>query len=332
MENTSKPFDLVLVYRVTDYCNLNCTFCAHARELARPRQAANVADVLALGKVLSAYRQKTGHSVLVNWLGGEPLLWGPVKELGRAYKAFGLDLSATTNGTPLASKRMRRHLVDHYSQLTISVDGFASFHDNNRGKDGLFNEVQKNVIALATERTEAGRSLHLRMNVVLTSQNITQFVPLCRTFATWGVNEITYNQLGGRDRPENFEKLRLSLGQVDDLIALLPALKGEMENQGVFMNANPQYTARFKAYAAGKTICVRDCDPGKGSMFIDEQSRIAPCNFTVEDYGVHTSTITSVDQFIKLPQRFAAMQRSKHLLACRDCMSTRVSGKFEAKL
>lgn len=322
-------FNPVIVYRVTDFCNLNCVFCAHARELVRPRNQANPQDVLDFGNVLAAYREKTGNRVLVNWLGGEPLSWKPLAKMSEEYKHLGIDLSATTNGVPLNSPEMRAHIIKNYTQLTISVDGFASFHDKKRGMSGLFALVEKAVTALSKERDRAGSNLHLRINTVLMCENFSQFPELCKTFASWGINEITYNQLGGRDRPENFAELRLQPEHIDSLEKLLPSLKVYMESKGVFINTNPNYITRFKAYARDESIYVENCNPGQNFLFIDEHSRIAPCNFTVDDYGISVREITSVRKLEDLPARFAAKQKANHSYACHNCMSTQVSGKFD---
>jgi len=322
------PFFPVIVYRVTDFCNLNCVFCAHARELVRPRCEVAPADVLQLGRVLGNYREKTGNRPLVNWLGGEPLFWKPLTKIVDQYKKLGVDVSATTNGTPLQSRELLTHVAQNYTQLTISIDGFAAFHDKKRGKDGLYDQVSKAVPALAKERDGAGSKLHLRMNTVLMRDNFSQFPELCKTFASWGVNEITYNQLGGRDRPENFQSLRLLPQQVETLERILPDLKADMDQKGVFINTNPDYIARFKAYASDEVIDVKDCKPGTGFFFIDEFSNIAPCNFTVDSYKVPVREIETVEQFEALPERFTQMQQTAQHPACKNCMSTRVSGKF----
>src|SRR5688572_19047034 len=70
--------EMIVVWRVTERCNLSCAFCAYDRRVRRPRQDADPASILAFGAVLADYQHRTGDSVLVSWLGGEPLIWPPL--------------------------------------------------------------------------------------------------------------------------------------------------------------------------------------------------------------------------------------------------------------
>lgn len=331
MKPFAKPYDLVIVWRVTDYCNLDCGFCAHANTLTRRRTSVAEDEAMSFGQLLHGYKKETGHNILVNFLGGEPLYWKHLRATATAFKKWGMDISATTNGVPLQKPDLQQAIVNQFSQLTVSVDGFAAFHDKNRGKEGLFEAVAANTKTLADLRTARDKGLYLRANVVLARENFDMFPDLCRTVAGWGVNEITYNQVGGRDRPENFAHYKLSPEHIDRLEKILPPLRLQMEAQGVHINTNPDYLRRFKAYAEGKSLYVKDCAPGRNFLFVDEDCRIAPCNFTTDSYGVPLRSIETVKTFRELPEHFADLQRTRHHMACKDCMSTRVSGKFIPK-
>src|SRR5262249_33471527 len=125
---------MVVVWRVTERCNLACKFCGFDRDLTRPRRDADVESIRAFGPLLAEYQCRTGDRVLVSWLGGEPLLWPPLTELSRIFtEDYRLRISTTTNGTCLGSRSMRAHLLEHYSELTISIDGIGSLHDELRG-------------------------------------------------------------------------------------------------------------------------------------------------------------------------------------------------------
>src|SRR5882757_1057963 len=124
---------VIIVWRVNTHCNLNCGFCAHARELRIPRLTADPNAILKLAATLSAFRSETGNRVLVSWLGGEPLLWQPLTGLSATLvNDFGIEVSATTNGTALGSPALRSAIIRNFSELTISVDGPASFHNEIR--------------------------------------------------------------------------------------------------------------------------------------------------------------------------------------------------------
>src|SRR5258708_23196571 len=191
---------MIVVWGVVDSCNLSCPFCTFDQRLEFPRSSADPKDILAFAAVLADHQARTGDRVLLSWLGGEPLRWKPLEQLTHAVRALGLEVSATTNGSTLGSPNVRRHVGDTYKELTVSVDGFSSFHDPMRGWPGGFEKLRLSVPALVREARTLGSDLKLRDNAVLMRQNVADFAALCAELAEWGITEITYNQLGGRDR------------------------------------------------------------------------------------------------------------------------------------
>jgi radical SAM protein with 4Fe4S-binding SPASM domain len=320
---------MIVVWRVTDSCNLSCPFCAFDKRLAFPRREANPADIRRFAAVLSDYQARTGDRVLLSWLGGEPLRWKPLAELTQAVRSLGLDVSATTNGSTLGSPAVRRHLCEAYKELTISIDGFSGFHDAMRGWSGAFEKLRVWITALAQEAHRLGSRLKLRANVVLMHQNVKDFDSLCFELAKWGIAEITFNQLGGRDRPEYYPAHRLTYADIDALETRLPDIRSRLLDQGAVLVGGSDYLSRFRASARNEPISVEDCEPGERFLFIDEAGHISPCSFTTQDYGIDIRTVKSTADLIALPGRFRALRRAKRSTQCDDCLSTQVCGKFE---
>jgi MoaA/NifB/PqqE/SkfB family radical SAM enzyme len=321
---------VVIVWRVTERCNLACGFCAYDRTVPRRRRDADPAAIRAFGEVLADYQGATSDRVLVSWLGGEPLLWRPLAALTAAFTARDLRISTTTNGSSLASLAVRAHLLEHYSELTVSVDGFAPFHDQVRGWKGGFAAVRGGVVALAEERRCAGHGPRLRANVVLMRDNIADFPALCAELVSWGIDEVTFNQLGGSDRPEFYPAHRLLPTQVDALAAELPGLRQRLARDGARLCGGVRYLDRIRSTAAGRRLPVQDCDPGAEFLFVTEDGRVAPCSFTVDGYGIPIDRLTSLHEFLELRARFAAARRDDRLPVCDDCPSTHVFAKFDA--
>ena len=314
----------VVVWRITERCNLSCGFCAYSRTLERSRREADPAEVLRFGRVLAAFQEATGQRVLVSWLGGEPLLWPALAELSATFSdTLGLALSTTTNGTALASPRVREMLATHFAELTVSIDGLTDFHDRVRGWPGGFASLRESVRALE------GPALR-RANTVLMRDNIADYPALCRELATWGFRELTFNQLGGNDRPEFHAIHRLHAEQVRALWAALPALRNELAARGVTLRGSPAYLRRIEATTSGARLPVEDCQPGARFLFIDEMGRAAPCSFTAAGYSVPISELRTVADLRNLPQRFATMRSAQRLAPCLDCHSTQVCEKFHA--
>ncbi len=323
-----KTRSLVVVWRVTERCNLGCKFCAYDRAVERSRRDADPASILAFGSVLGEYSREIGIPILVSWLGGEPLIWQPLTKLTTSFRNWGLKISTTTNGAVLGSPQMRAHLLEHYSEITVSVDGLGAVHDASRGWAGGFDILRRGVRALSEVKRERGVGPLLRANVVLMRETVHQFPALCRELAEWGITEITFNQLGGNDRPEFYPANRLRTDQVAWLAEELPALSAELALCGVRLAGGSDYLRRIDASSRDLRIAVEDCRPGEDFLFIDETGLAAPCSFTGAAYGVPIAELRSARDLRDLPARFRAMQRCRREAACEDCHSTRVFEKF----
>jgi AdoMet-dependent heme synthase len=327
---THKPQpDMVIVWRVTEWCNLRCKFCAYDRDLLRERRNADPEQILSFGRILAEFQQTTGEPVLVSWLGGEPFLWSHLRALAEIYaKEYRLRISTTTNGTTLHSPLLRGHLLECYSELTISVDGPGSFHDASRGWEGGFSSLRASVRALAQEKNKSGRELTLRANVVLMNHNLGLLEELCAELCTWGIQEISFNQLGGMDRPEFFPAHRLRPLDIPRLLEMLPRISDSAADQGVRILGETEYIRRIAATTSNRRLSVDDCRPGQDFLFIDEQGRVAPCSFTPSEYGVFISEIRDCEDLVELPARFNTLRSERRSAFCEDCHSTQHFKKF----
>ena len=321
--------DLVVLWRVFEHCNLACQFCGYSKALRRPRTVADPGRVAAFGEILGEFARNRGRSVSVSWLGGEPLLWPELPALSRTFRrAFGVGVGVTTNGGPLASRSVRASLVEDYSHVTVSVDGVGGFHDARRDSQGLFDRIGRSVRALRAEADAAKSAVVLRVNTILMRGNVSEFERLCREVATWGVTELTFNQLGGNDRPEFYPDNRLLPEQVERFAAGLPVIRAELGRVGLTIHGSDRYLHRIASSAEGRAIPIDDCGPGRSFLFIDEQGRVSPCSFTSSGYGVPIGEIADPDDLARLPETFSRLRREKRAAPCEDCHSTQVFDKF----
>ena len=321
---------LVVLWRITEICDLACPFCAYSRELRRSRTSADPDDILRFGALLSDYGRNYQRAVLVSWLGGEPLLWRPLFEISRVFKReFGLQVSLTTNGTRLGSAEVRSRIAADFDEITISVDGVGAGHDSGRRASGLYDRIQENVRRIDQLRGGRGHTPRLRVNTVLMRDNIHSFESLCQAAAEWGIEDLTFNALGGRDRPEFFPDHCLRPDDVKWLRESLPGIRERMAKLGLVILGSDRYLGRFQATVTNNQLPIADCQPGQHFLFIDERGVIAPCSFTTRGYGIHRTEIHSARDLAGLPLSFMDRQQAQCLAPCCDCPSTQVFGKFD---
>lgn len=320
---------MIVLWRVSNHCNLACPFCAYDKRLGLPREEADPARVARFIDLLGAWRGATGQPVLLSWLGGEPLLWAPRTELDARAAEQGVDLSLTTNGTRLGAPQVRAELVRRYREVTISIDGMADFHDAMRGWRGAFAKLAQTVPALVAERDAASAGLKVRINTVLMRDNIAGFASLCRMLADWGVDEISFNQLGGRDRPEFYPSHGLSSDDVARLADEVPRLRSELRQVGTTLVGGAAYLERFADSVAGRPLPITDCRVAETFLFIDEAGRVAPCSFAPEHFEITVDGLQSPADLDALPQRLRSHQSGNAHRDCADCPSTQQFAKFE---
>lgn len=265
--------------------------------------------------------------MLVSWLGGEPLGWEGLPSLARAFRQdFGLTLGVTTNGLPLLRPQVRDQLLADYEQVTVSVDGLAPLHDHVRGSEGLWEHLRRGVELLRVEDRHC--ALWRRVNTVLMRGNIEEFAPFCKEMNAWGFHELTFNQLGGNDRPEFYPTNRILPEQLPQFRRDLMAVR-QLEDPGAMIVRGAEaYLQRIEASARNQRIAIGDCTPGRQFLFIDPTGRVSPCSFTSEAYGVPIADIDSIAAFLQLSERFDLSRQRIRAQACEDCHANHVFDKF----
>ncbi|GAA5482178.1 radical SAM protein [Haloferula sargassicola] len=319
---------MIVVWRVTTGCNSACPFCAYDRRLRFPRNSASADEVRRLLEILAGYQREHDDPVLVSWLGGEPFLWPHLPALTLHAQHLGLRVSATTNGSTLGSPDVRRHVLDHYSELTISLDAPDEAHDELRSSPGLFLMLRSAVSALARQRAIEARPLKIRINTVLLWSTIDCFSELVDEVAEWGVDEVTFNLLGGRDRPDYYAINHPSLAQIERFSQRLPSLRKQAASVNMVIAGTPDYVHRMRSAVQGHPHAVDDCGPGENFLFIDERGSVSPCSFTTRTLGMPSSGIHDASDIARLRDRFANSRAALRPCVCDDCPSTQVFGKF----
>lgn len=309
---------------------MKCLFCSYSIDVKRKRNDADEAEVARVLKVLGQHKRETKEDMLISWIGGEPFLWKPLLPLTKELtEEYGIDASTTTNGLILSQKDIRQEIIKYFSEVVFSLDGFSKCNDRVRQYAGHFRTVTENIAALDYERKAAGSKLIIKVNTILMQENIGQFEEFCSLLVKLGVDEVTFNQLGGFDRPEFFADNRLQPNQVRNLIDNFPLLKEKFFQKGLIIHGSTDYLQRIRLSTENKKIFVDDCNPGSWFWFINENGYISPCSYTTYEYMYDTKKIICADDIGNVEKYFRRVRKSNRSNWCDDCYCTQVYDKFE---
>ena len=253
------------------------------------------------------------------------MLWRDWPRYSALARARGLAVSTTSNGTTLQQPHVRADVLDHLDELTLSVDAIGATHDRLRGWPGGYRRTLDAIERLARERAATGSALRLRANIVLMRSTIDAFAALTAQLAAAGIDEISFNLLGGRDRPEFHAIEAVRSSAFERFLQRLPEVRAELARSGVTLIGSTDYEVRLRSAVRGQPWPVADCAPGTQFLFVDELGRVAPCAFTGADYGI---PIEQIDALAALPAQFRAARSRQRAVVCSDCPSTQVCGKF----
>jgi len=325
MENPDK----VIVWRITQKCNMNCLFCSYSNEVERKRDTADSKEIMRFIKLLGEYRDKTKQKILISWIGGEPFLYSEIiplsKELSEIYN---INVSTTTNGLLLSSAPLRADVLHYFSEIVFSLDGFSQCHDKIRQYPGHHDKVVENIRNLIRERASSNSALKVKVNTILLRENISSFRDFCQEIVGIGVDELTFNQLGGYDRPEFFQDNRLLPEQVEKFALELPLIQEAFSKAGLIIHGSLEYLNRFISSAENKKISIEECNPGKWFWFINENGYISPCSYTSYEYMLPLSSIQSVEDISNVETVFSELRHSNRSHWCDDCHCTQLFDKF----
>ncbi|MCI7766405.1 MAG: radical SAM protein [Oscillospiraceae bacterium] len=323
-----RKFDRVIVYRITQDCNMRCRFCSYSCDVMRKRDSADPRLIQCFSGTLGDYKRVTGKNILVSWIGGEPFLYGDIIPLSRMLRSNGICVSATTNGT-LLSESIIRDICGLFSEIVISLDSFEACNDDVRQLAGHFSMVSDKIRLLDRIRRETGSGLKIKVNTILMRRNISDFESFCQFLAGLGVDEVTFNRLGGYDRPDFFGDNRLLYSQSERFANEFRGIKERLSEQGLIIHGSGKYMERFLSAARDIPSPVEECDPGSYFWFINENGFISPCSYTSYEYMFDLRDINCPADFDRAEAHFRNMRSCCRSKWCDDCFCTQVYDKFE---
>jgi MoaA/NifB/PqqE/SkfB family radical SAM enzyme len=308
---------------------MSCGFCSYSKDVQRKRDTAIVGEVEKFIAVLGKYKDETAREVLVSWIGGEPFLWKHLIPFSKMlHEEFNIKVSATTNGLPLSDPKIRASVIEYFSEIVFSLDGLPEFNDRVRDYKWHFDSVAENICRLKQEMKGTGSKLVIKVNTILMRGNIACFESFCEKLFELGVTELTFNQLGGFDRPEFYPENRLKADQVKNFADTFQNVQKRYRERGFIIHGSDEYLHRILESAENKKHPINECHPGKWFLFINENGFISPCSFTSYEYKFHMNDIKCTQDFDSVEKHFKESRQRARSPWCDDCHCTQVYHKF----
>lgn len=319
----------VIVWRITQDCNMRCRFCSYSNDIKRMRDNADEDEIKRLSKILGEYKKKSNDDILVSWIGGEPFLWMNIIPYSKALFDMGISVSTTTNGLLLGDKKLREDIIKYFKEMVVSIDSFEECNDDIRCCRGHFKTVSENIRALYDERKALNSDMKIKVNTILMRSNIDDFEAFCEYLTEIGVDEVTFNQLGGYDRPEFFDANRLLYNQVRELFEKLGDMKKRFAKKGLIIHGSDKYLERIVMTTKNMKNSVSECHPAEWFWFINENGFISPCSYTSYEYKFDTKDIKSADDIDNVERYYRELRKTNRSKWCDNCFCTQVYDKFE---
>jgi MoaA/NifB/PqqE/SkfB family radical SAM enzyme len=183
------PF--VLRIRITNKCNLHCSFCYLSGNLNVGEK-----DHLDLNEWEKIIKNLPLWTV-VDITGAEPFLAKNFKEILRLLLKRGLKVSITTNGQFVDKEFIDEIVKLKLFYIMISIDGMEQYHNNIRGSDSSFEKIDRFIKELEKAKQSNGADLPmLCIKSTITDDNVEELERLNdHVFENYNIQSHSFNLL-----------------------------------------------------------------------------------------------------------------------------------------
>ena len=151
----------VVVWHITNLCNLGCGHCYSAAEERRDPKIMDAAEGEGFLGSLAALRPPV---LLLS--GGEPLLSPEFFSYLALAGSNGIRVSVSTNGTLIDRSSARKMVDAGVLYAGVSIDGVGGANDEFRGKKGAFDEAVRGIDIMASLGCRVGLRVTLARPVL----------------------------------------------------------------------------------------------------------------------------------------------------------------------
>ncbi|MCC8153836.1 MAG: radical SAM protein [Tannerellaceae bacterium] len=299
--NTKRKLESVFLF-VTGRCNAKCAMCFYAEDMERKEKDLTFEEI----KIIS----ETAGEINRLWIsGGEPTLREDLPEIIEMFYRNNKikDINMPTNGLKADRviewlTRLRKSCPDCNIAISISLDGFQTTHDRQRGVTGNFYKALETLKKVDDHFRDDGKILK-NMATVVTKFNVEEVHDLMIwMYARFNTSTHTIEAARGMTREDGVKILtEQSLREIQDKIAPIYVAYAERMAQGV--GGLRKHVTRFfylgliramynvRASNIDKpTPWGMGCTAGETTLVIDYDGRFRSCELrepigNVKEYG-----------------------------------------------
>lgn len=301
-----------ITFEVTDFCNLNCSYCSFG-ELYEGFDDRNIKNIdvdyaVRLLKYIFDIKPKNkDKTLIIGFYGGEPLfngnfvekIVGIVNQL-KSEKEMIIEYNMTTNAT-LVHKYIEL-LVENNFDLLISLDGNEenhSYRSFRKNKENSFRKVIENIDMIQRDYPEYFTN-HVRFNAVLHNKNsvkdIYEFIykrynkiPRIAQLAFEDVKpdkrDLYYKMFHSASESEvEFQKEKTDLSLI---MHSESSIYKELTNFLKYCSVN-SYVSDIMAllYEVEKYLPTSSCLPGQKKILLTTHNKLLPCERVNYKYAI----------------------------------------------
>ncbi len=255
-----------LMFKMTNRCNSNCEYCAHATGRAHLETKADISKELIL-KTIRQAAELGVTAISVN--GGEPLVRSDIFEIIEEIIGRGIVPVLMTNG--LLLPQMWEQLGDlGVKYVIISFDSLnEAVYEKQRGAS--FQKAMEGIEAAVKMQEKYGAEIHV--SAVLTRDNQDDFVDLIRFMTQRGIKihvSPFHNYLAMKDE--------ISIVERDKIVALVDQLL-EMKANGYLIASSTGFIRHLvDFFCLGHNVPTEyRCKIGYTNLFVDAYGNVRPC-------------------------------------------------------
>lgn len=265
------PGGRMLIWEVTNACNLECRHCCTSSG-----PSVSTRDDVPDECILAAIRDFRAVQVReVMFSGGEPFLRGSLMEFIRAASAGGADVYVASNGT-LISRELASELNDaRIRRIDISLDGYtAAVHQALRVHPTAFSRTRNGIIACVNN------GVPLRVSSVVTPASLEYLDDLVGMLVDIGVQSLVIGSIQkSSGRAAHYPDLHMHQNDEGRMVRTVEILLEKYEGR---IKIDCRALSRFSTSPSG-------CPAGARVLHISPSGDVSPCSWL---YKISPSNFT----------------------------------------